>query len=97
MPDGPVVLFTNPDHFAGPAAIPALEADGATVIGVEAEPEQVEKALADHGRIDVLINNDAFPAIRAPVRGRRGGPRFPGRARAGPGAGAWGTRGATSS
>lgn len=67
MADGPVVLITNPDNFAGPAAIPALEADGATVIGIEAEPEQVQQALAAHGRIDVLINNDAFPAIRAPV------------------------------
>ena len=67
MADGPVVLFTNPEHFAGPAGIPALEADGATVIGVEPEPAQVQQALETHGRIDVLINNDAFPAIRAPV------------------------------
>lgn len=67
MADGPVVLITNPDHFAGPAAIPALEADGATVIGVAAEPGEVARALDAHGRIDVLINNDAFPAIRAPV------------------------------
>ena len=67
MAGGPVVLFTNPERFAGPAAIPALEADGATVIGVEARPEAVQAALKAHGRIDVLVNNDAFPAIRAPI------------------------------
>lgn len=67
MADSPVVLFTNPDRFAGPAAVPALEADGATVIGVEAQPAEVAKAIDAHGRVDVLINNDAFPAIRAPV------------------------------
>ena len=67
MSDGPVVVFTNPEHFAGPASIPALEADGATVVGVGSDPAEIQKVLDQHGRIDVLVNNDAFPAIRAPV------------------------------
>ncbi|MFP6758914.1 MAG: SDR family oxidoreductase [Alphaproteobacteria bacterium] len=72
MSDAPVVLFTNPGHFAGPAAIPALEEAGAQVIGFEAgdaddAARRVGELVEAHGRIDVLINNDAFPAIRARV------------------------------
>ena len=72
MRDAPVVLFTNPGHFAGPAAIPALEEAGAQVIGFEAgdaddAARRVGELVEAHGRIDVLINNDAFPAIRARV------------------------------
>lgn len=72
MTDAPVVLFTNPDHFAGPATIPALKEAGAVVIGFEAgaaddAARRVDDILDSHGRIDVLINNDAFPAIRARV------------------------------
>lgn len=34
----------------------------------EQEPAGIVAAVTDrHGRIDVLVNNDAFPAIRAPV------------------------------
>lgn len=63
-----VVLLSNPDRFAGPAAKAALEAGGATVVAVAGDPEAaVDDALAAHGRIDALVNNDAFPAIRAPV------------------------------
>jgi NAD(P)-dependent dehydrogenase (short-subunit alcohol dehydrogenase family) len=37
------------------------------VIG-EQEPADIAAAVtAGHGRIDVLVNNDAFPAIRAPI------------------------------
>lgn len=46
---GTVVLLSNPDRFAGPAARAALEA---------------------HGRIDVLVSNDAFPVIRRARRTR---------------------------
>ncbi len=67
MTDGRVIVFTNPDHFAGPATIPALEAEGAIVVGCTSDAEQVSRIMDQHGRIDVLINNDAFPAIRAPV------------------------------
>ena len=72
MNDAPVVLFTNPGNFAGPAAIPALEEAGAQVVGFEAgdaddAARRVGEIVEAHGRIDVLINNDAFPAIRAPV------------------------------
>ncbi len=63
-----VVLLSNPDRFAGPAAKAALEAGGATVVSVAGDPRAaVDDALAAHGRIDALVNNDAFPAIRAPV------------------------------
>lgn len=63
-----VVLLSNPDRFAGPAAKAALEAGGATVVSVAGDPQAaVDDALAAHGRIDALVNNDAFPAIRAPV------------------------------
>ena len=63
-----VVLLSNPDRFAGPAARAALEAGGAEVVAVAGDPRAaVDDALAAHGRIDALVNNDAFPAIRAPV------------------------------
>lgn len=63
-----VVLLSNPDRFAGPAAKAALEAGGAVVVAVAGDPRAaVDDALAVHGRIDALVNNDAFPAIRAPV------------------------------
>ena len=63
-----VVLLSNPDRFAGPAAKAALEAGGAVVVAVAGDPRAaVDDALAAHGRIDALVNNDAFPAIRAPV------------------------------
>ena len=63
-----VVLLSNPDRFAGPAAKAALEAGGAVVVAVAGDPRSaVDDALAAHGRVDALVNNDAFPAIRAPV------------------------------
>lgn len=63
-----VVLLSNPDRFAGPAAKAALEAGGAEVVAVAGDPQAaVDDTLAAHGRIDALVNNDAFPAIRAPV------------------------------
>lgn len=63
-----VVLLSNPDRFAGPAAKAALEAGGAAVVAVAGDPRAaVDDALAAHGRIDALVNNDAFPAIRAPI------------------------------
>jgi NAD(P)-dependent dehydrogenase (short-subunit alcohol dehydrogenase family) len=72
MSDAPVVLFTNPDHFAGPASIPALEEAGMRVVGFAAGDAdevaaRVDEIIGNFGRIDVLINNDAHPAIRAPI------------------------------
>lgn len=38
----------------------------------EQDPDALVAAVtAEHGRIDVLVNNDAFPAIRAPVEKAR--------------------------
>ncbi len=68
MTEPMIVLLSNPDRFAGPAATAALEAGGAVVIPATGNPRaSVDAALAAHGHIDVLVNNDAFPAIRAPV------------------------------
>jgi NAD(P)-dependent dehydrogenase (short-subunit alcohol dehydrogenase family) len=81
-----VVLISDPGRFAGPAAVRALAEDGATVVGCGADPDEpsgmemadarepeaiVAEVLAAHGQIDVLVNNDAFPAIRAPVEEAR--------------------------
>ncbi len=66
--EGTVVLLSNPDRFAGPAARAALEAAGAIVVAAEGAPEDAAAAaLEAHGRIDALVSNDAFPAIRAPL------------------------------
>jgi NAD(P)-dependent dehydrogenase (short-subunit alcohol dehydrogenase family) len=43
-------------EFPGAVALPATD-----------PPELVELALKRHGRIDALVNNDAFPALRAPL------------------------------
>ena len=89
---GRVVIVTNVLHYAGPAAVAKLAAEGARVVchdasfaspkalaewtlahpGVLATPAQtpadvVAAALAAHGRVDALVSNDEFPAIRAPL------------------------------
>jgi NAD(P)-dependent dehydrogenase (short-subunit alcohol dehydrogenase family) len=89
---GRVILITNVRHYAGPAAVTKLAADGARLVchdasfadpkaqaewaqahpGVLATSAQtpedvVGAALAAHGRIDALVSNDEFPALRAPV------------------------------
>jgi NAD(P)-dependent dehydrogenase (short-subunit alcohol dehydrogenase family) len=55
--------------FADPAVCAAFAADHATL---HAFPERVpaelvSRATQELGRIDVLVNNDAFPAIRDPI------------------------------
>ena len=68
MTEQTIVLLSQSERFAGPAATAALEAAGAVVVPATDDPQAaVDDALAAHGRIDVLVNNDAFPAIRAPV------------------------------
>ncbi len=68
MSDPSVILLSNPERFAGPAARAALEAAGAVVVTADGDPAAaVESTLDAHGRIDMLINNDAFPALRAPI------------------------------
>lgn len=80
MLDGQVVVITHARHFVGPATASLLSGYGATVVCHEgeagpgvivpesSEPEAlVEEVMAAHGRIDTLICNDAYPAVRAPV------------------------------
>ena len=59
--------FADPDarkDFA--SAHPALH------VIAEQEPADIAAAVtAGYGRIDVLVNNDAFPAIRAPIENAR--------------------------
>lgn len=75
-----VIVVTNAEHFVGPATAALLTFYGATVVchgGAPAseivpakstEPEAlVDEVIAEHGRIDTLICNDAYPAVRAPV------------------------------
>ena len=40
---------------------------GAHAIAATQPEAMVEQALKRHGRIDALVNNDAFPALRAPL------------------------------
>ena len=63
-------------HDAGFAYDEARTAFAAAHPGLFAAEEQSPAGLVDmvvsaHGRIDVLVNNDAFPAIRAPVEDAR--------------------------
>ncbi len=80
MLEGRVIVITHAEHFVGPATAGLLAGYGATVVchgggtgkGVIAakasEPEAlVEEVIASRGRIDTLICNDAYPAVRAPV------------------------------
>ena len=80
MPDERVVVITHAKHFVGPSTAAVLAGYGATVICHEGEPgpgivvaessepeDLIDEALAAHGRIDALISNDAYPAVRAPV------------------------------
>ncbi len=80
MLDNKVIVITHAKHFVGPAAAGLLSSYGATVVCHEGEagpgvhmatatePEDlIDEVVAAHGRVDVLISNDAYPAIRAPV------------------------------
>lgn len=80
MLEGRVIVITHARHFVGPATATLLAGHGATVICHDAEPAPgliaaeatapealIEEVIAGHGRIDALICNDAYPAIRAPV------------------------------
>lgn len=80
MLEGRVIVITHARHFVGPASSRVLADYGATVVCHEGdaavgittatatEPEDlVAEVLDTHGRIDALISNDAYPAVRAPV------------------------------
>lgn len=75
-----VIVVTNAEHFVGPVTAALLTGYGATVVchgdapasetvsAKSTEPEAlVDEVIAEHGRIDTLICNDAYPAVRAPV------------------------------
>jgi NAD(P)-dependent dehydrogenase (short-subunit alcohol dehydrogenase family) len=80
MLEGRVVVVTHAQHFVGPATARVLAGYGATVVvhageagpGVSVaaaeDPEAlIEEVMDVNGRIDALICNDAYPAVRAPV------------------------------
>ncbi|HSI00477.1 MAG TPA: SDR family oxidoreductase [Reyranella sp.] len=68
LAEGATVLAHDPS-FQEPSARRKYESHypGAHALSA-VEPEAlVELALKRHGRIDALVNNDAFPALRAPI------------------------------
>ena len=80
MLEGRVIVITHARHFVGPAAARVLAGYGATavchegeagpgiVVPAASEPEAlIDEVVAAQGRIDALICNDAYPAVRAPV------------------------------
>src|SRR6185436_5945957 len=69
MLDAGAKVICQDASFIQPAARKAFEAE---IAGVSTVPGQTPLAIAAeaeafHDRIDILINNDAFPAIRAPI------------------------------
>ncbi len=80
MLEGRVIVITHAKHFVGPSTASALAGHGATVICHDAEPAPgiiaakarepealIDEVITRQGRIDALICNDAYPAVRAPV------------------------------
>lgn len=65
---GATVLAHDPS-FEAPSARHRYEAQfpGAHALAAVDPPTLVELALRRHGRIDALVNNDAYPALRAPL------------------------------
>lgn len=66
---GATVLVCDADFEADPAKRESFAAEhpDLPIIDGASPGEIVANALAQHGAIDVLVNNDAYPAIRAPV------------------------------
>ncbi|MEM9627980.1 MAG: SDR family oxidoreductase [Pseudomonadota bacterium] len=75
-----IVVITHARHFVGPSTADVLAGHGATVICHDADPAPgivtaeakepealIDEIIGHYGRIDVLICNDAYPAVRAPV------------------------------
>ena len=68
LAQGATVLAHDP-AFEGPTARHAYENKfpGAHALSVADPATLVELALKRHGHIDALVNNDAYPALRAPL------------------------------
>ncbi|MEM7442724.1 MAG: SDR family oxidoreductase [Pseudomonadota bacterium] len=80
MLEGKIVVVTHGKHFVGQTTARVLAGYGAAVICHEGEagpgvvvpkatePDAlIEETVDTYGRIDALICNDAYPAVRAPV------------------------------
>ncbi|UYN94764.1 MAG: SDR family oxidoreductase [Enhydrobacter sp.] len=65
---GATIVAHDPS-FEAPSARRKYEAQfpGAHALAATEPATLVELALRRHGRIDALVNNDAFPALRAPL------------------------------
>lgn len=68
LSEGALVLAHDP-AFANAPARHKYESQfpGARALAAGEPVALVEEALKQHGRIDALVNNDAFPALRAPI------------------------------
>ena len=80
MLEGRAIIITHAKNFVGPSTAGVLAGYVATVVCHDGEPRPgviaaestepealVDEVIAAHGRIDTLICNDAYPAVRAPV------------------------------
>ena len=68
LAQGATVLAHDP-AFEAPSARHKYESQfpGAHALPSADAPTMVEQALRRHGHIDALVNNDAYPALRAPL------------------------------
>ncbi len=68
LAQGATVLAHDPS-FEAPSARRKYEAEfpGAHALSAIEPATLVELALKRHGHIDALVNNDAYPALRAPL------------------------------
>ena len=68
LPQGATVLGHDPS-FEAPSARRKYETQfqGAHALSAIDPATMVELALKRHGHIDALVNNDAYPALRAPL------------------------------
>lgn len=69
-----VAINFLPDDPRGPAAVEALQKEGHKVIAAagdvgnaESAKDMVLKAIADLGRLDLLVNNAGTPGVRYPI------------------------------
>jgi 3-oxoacyl-[acyl-carrier protein] reductase len=80
LAQGATVLAHDPS-FEAPSARRKYETQfqGAHALSAIDPATMVELALKRHGRIDALVNNDAYPALRTARRSAHGGFRQPSR------------------